>query len=246
MPTILNNAEGQTSGTTVTSANSGGSSGNAFDFVVIGTNMTETFDNGHPAHGVNGYKIALTSTATAITYLEWTSTTWGATVTHVYGAFYFYLAASGIPSTIRLVDFMSGSTLNGRIGCNNTLAGFQFRNSADAVIGTVAGGISANTLYRVEFDVLHGASGAGTLNVYSGDSTSLLHTGGFTATSFGTNFDHIRFGCNTAAFSTTSGDAFVLDDLNVNDVGLPGPGPYGASPRGPIVVDTAVDQAANR
>jgi hypothetical protein len=224
---ILNNAESQASGTTVTQANSGGASANAFDTApVIGANMTLTYDNATPMHGANAFKFALTSTATAITYVEWTSTTFGSALSRFFGAFYFRTNVASIAATIRLVSFLSGGTLVGRLSVVNGNQGFQFRNNADVAIGTISGAIAANTWYRVEFDVTCGASGAGTATVYAGDGTTALNSASFTATSFGTVVDNIRFGFNTAAFSVTAGDFVLLDDLNVNGTGVPGPGPY--------------------
>ena len=225
---LLNNAESQSSGTTVTAGNSGGTDANAFNAVVIGANMTETFNNAHPAHGLNSFKAALTSTATAITYLEWTSVSVGSPVTRLYGAFYFYLAAAAIPSSIRLIQFRNGAGLSAGISCTNGLQGFQFRNNADTAIAPLTGTILANTLYRVEFDITFSATvGTGTLNVYVGDSLTLQGTSSPAATqNFGTQCDGYRAGFCTANFSTTSGDAIFLDDLNLNTTGLPGPGPY--------------------
>lgn len=224
---FIHNAESQASGTTVSAANSSGTDESAFDSVTIGANMALTYDTTNIAHGTRAFKFALTSTATNITYMEWD---WATSQAHVYGAFYFATNVASIASTIRLISFLSNGALVGRIGVVNGNQGFQFRNSADAAIGTISGTISANTVYRVEFDVLCGASGSGTLTVYLGDSTTPLGTASFSATSFGTTINQVRYGANTAAFSTTAGNAFWLDDLNVNAVGVPGPGPYTSGP----------------
>jgi hypothetical protein len=232
---LLNNAESQPSGTTVTLGNSGGTDANAFDERVIGTNMTETFDNAHPAHGTNGFKFALTSTATDVTYVGWTSASIGSAVTRLFGAFYFYLAATAITSSIRLIQFRNGAGLSAGIGCTNGLQGFQFRNSADAAVTPLTGTILANTLYRVEFDITFSATvGAGTINVYLGDSLTVQGTSTPAATqAFGTGFDGFRAGFCTANFSSTSGDAVILDSLNLNTTGMPGPGPYTSGPPPP-------------
>lgn len=231
---ISNNAESQSSGTTVTTGNSGGGGNQAFDLVTIGANMSCTFDSAHPAHGVNGIKFALTSTATAITTVNWTSTSVGTAVSRMLGAFYVYVAASAVASSIRLVQFFNSTTMQAGIGCTNGLQGFQFRNSADAAVAPLTGTITANTLYRVEFDITFStAAGSGTINVYLGDNTGTPQgTSTVTAQAFGASSaaDGARFGFNTAAFSTTSGDAIILDDIYLATSGsLPiGPGPYGA------------------
>jgi hypothetical protein len=54
---------------------------------------------------------------------------------------------------------------------------------------------------------------------------------------FGTQCDGFRAGFCTANFSSTSGDAIILDSLNANTVGVPGPGPYTSTPStGPPLV----------
>src|SRR6266566_5403775 len=145
---LNNNAEGQGSGTTVTTANSGGGSGDAFDEAIIGANMTETFDNGQPAHGANAYKDALTSTATAITYLGWTSTSIGSAVVDLWGRVYIYANRVPATSTVRLIQFFNAATLIGTLGGPASGTGnFQFRGSGDTAIGTGSTAINANTLY---------------------------------------------------------------------------------------------------
>jgi hypothetical protein len=224
---LINNAEAQASGTAVTNANNAGTDADLLDEAVVGTNMTMTFDNAHPAHGTNGFKFALTSTATAVTYAGWTGTQMGSPVTRLFGAFYFYLAATAITSSIRLIQFRDGAGLSAGIGCTNGLQGFQFRNSADAAVTPLTGTITANTLYRVEFDITFSATvGAGTINVYLGDSVTVQGTSTVSTQAFGTQCDGFRAGFCTANFSSTSGDAVILDSLNANTVGVPGPGPY--------------------
>lgn len=222
-----NCAEGGSQGTTVTTSNSGGASFDPFDEAVIGANMAMIFDNAHPAHGGLGYKLSLTSTATAITYLGWTSTSLGAAVATLYGRFYLYSNKVPATSTVRMLGFYNGSTLAGYLGgIQSGLGSMQFRSSANAAIGTASANLSVNTLYRIEFTVTGGASGSGTAKVYAGDSlTTIGADASFSAISFGTTFDHVRLGFCTANFSSTSGDAIWVDDLNVNVVGYPGIGP---------------------
>src|ERR1700689_2217935 len=68
-----NDAEGGTSGVTVTTGNSGGTSGSAFDSVFVGTAATLAFDNSEAAHGLLSYKVA-TGTTSTTSLLEWTTT----------------------------------------------------------------------------------------------------------------------------------------------------------------------------
>lgn len=226
---LLNNAEAQTSGTTITNANTSGTDADLLDEVVIGANMTATFDSTTAAHGTNAFKLALTSTATAVTYVGWSPTAYGTADTHLYGVFYFRTNVTSIASSIRLVSFNNAGTVAAVLGCVNGNQGFQWRTSA-AAVGTISGAISANTWYRVEFDLLTGASGAGTATVYVGDSTTPAGTAVSGTQSFGTTVNNVRYGFTTANFSSTSGDFVLIDSINLNNTGVPGPGPYTAGP----------------
>ena len=231
---LLNNAEETASGTTVTTANSSGTNDNAFQGVTIGANMGLTFDNAHAAHGTNGFKWATSTTSTHITYLEWSGFT---AATRIYGAFYVYITAS-IASSVRLIQFRNGtSTLNCGIFLDSSTNKIGIRSSADAALATTSTAMALNTWMRVEFDFTFNATtGAGTVTLYTGDSTTPNSTVSVSAQNFGTQCDHIRVGCCTANFSSVNGAAFWLDDLNFNDTGVPGPGPYSAS--GPQTVST--------
>jgi hypothetical protein len=219
---LLNNFETGPAGATVSSANSGGPDANAFDGVTIGTNMAATYDNTVSMHGGQSMKIALAAAATAATTAKWTSTSWGAGLAHFQFAIYVRTNVASIASSVRLISFYSGATLVGRLGMVNGNQGFQFRNSADATtsMGAVSGAISANTFYRVEVDVVCGASGTGQCNVYVGDSTTLQGSTSFTGQAFGTVVDEIRFGPDTANFSSTAGDAIWFDGI-ATSAGLP-------------------------
>lgn len=225
---LLNDAESGTSGTTVTTANSGGTNSDAFDNVVPGTNMSITFSNAAAAHETLSYALALTSTATAATYFVYTFPA----QTEISGAWYFRMSV--LPtSSIRHIQFLSGASLIGYIwGPESGTAVMEYRNSAGTLIGTTTSSslFSVNNWYRVEFDVQFGASVPGSLTAYAGDSTTGI-TGGtasFSATSFGTSCDTIYIGITTANYSATSGATLFLDDMNFNSGNvLPiGPGPY--------------------
>jgi hypothetical protein len=224
---LLNNAETAGSGTTIATNNTGGTDANAFDAVVIGASMTATFDNAHPGHGSNAFKIAQTSTTTAATYVEWQPTSFGGAVARLSGAFYWYYVAT-IASSIRLINFRNGAASAGCLGCTNGTQGMQWRNAADSSVGAVSNFNAASTLYRVEFSIwFHPTQGEATVNVFLGNSVTPSVTTTVGNVVFGEKCDGVRIGCTTANFSSTSGDAFWIDDLNFNDTGVPaGPGPY--------------------
>lgn len=228
-PTLLNNFEQPASGTTITTANTGGTDADLLDEAVIGASMTMATDNASPMHGSLAAKLALTGAATAITYTGWSATPWnakfGGALAHFYGAFYFRTNVATVASSIRLVQFRQAGVLLGSIGRSNGTNGFHFRDAADAQAGGISAAVSADTWYRVEFDVICG--GTSNLYVYVGDSITQQGTAAsFAGTIGGTGVDEARLGFNTANFSTTSGDYILLDSLNINNVALPGPGPY--------------------
>lgn len=67
---LTNSAEGLSAGTTVTTGNSGGASGNAFDAVAIGGLATLVADNAQVGNGIMAYKVATGATVTTA-LAEW-------------------------------------------------------------------------------------------------------------------------------------------------------------------------------
>lgn len=248
---LSNNAEGGTSGTTVSTANSGGASGDAWGTPVIGTGMTLTFDNAHAAHGTLAYKVALTSTATAITYLPWPSTQVG-TVTEIWGRLYIWSANLTPPAaSLRLVRFLNAGTAVAGFNVASGTGAIECRSAADALIGTASASsaITASTWMRLEFHYLFNTATGETarVNVYTGDSATINTSATCSAINQGAACNEVRFGANTAAFSSTSGNAFWLDDINVNATGLPGPATAAAAVRpAPVLVRQAVQRTLTR
>jgi hypothetical protein len=104
--TLTNNAEGGTSGTTVTVGNSGGVSGNAFDVVNVGSGATGIFDSTEAAHGGLAYAFATGSTA-ALARVQWMSSM--GTQTQVWYRAYLYFNAYPA-ATVRVVNQDQGVT----------------------------------------------------------------------------------------------------------------------------------------
>src|SRR5215218_2907628 len=85
-----NTLEGGSNGTTITAGNSGGTSGDAFDSVVIATNDSLVFDNAH-AKETLALKAATGASSTG-TYAAWTTTI--GTQTTFWGRMYLYRTAN--------------------------------------------------------------------------------------------------------------------------------------------------------
>lgn len=90
MTTLQNSFTGGTSGTTISAANSGGASGNAFDAVTIGVGCTLTFSNTQAVHG--GLSASSTTPVSASnSIVEWTTSLTGTTVPQIWFRIYAYL-----------------------------------------------------------------------------------------------------------------------------------------------------------
>lgn len=232
---LVNNAESQTSGTTVTTGNSGGTNANAFTTVTTTpANVTLTYSSTHPAHGTNGFLYNQLGATPSITCVEWDSTVLG-TRHRLFITVYGYFTT--LPtSTLRLVKFLNGTTPLGY--CGGPASGtprMQFRNYNDTTVGTSTSvNAAVNTLYRWEIDVTFGPNGTGTVAQFLGDSTTQDGTSGVLSAgqmgaggSASNNQDcnKVQIGMTEANFLTAAG-SFWLDSINVNDSSLPGPGPY--------------------
>lgn len=218
---LYNNAEAQASGTTVTTANAGGTNANAFDGVTIGALATLTFDNTHAMHGTNAFKYTI-GTTNQPTHVIWTGL---GGVTQIWGSVYMFITANPA-STIRMVAFFSGGALLGNLSFPNNGGKFQWKFPGDTSVGTVTGpAFTLNAWNRVEFHVVFNTTtGSGEASMFDGDS--LTNRGGETMTGVntGASCDEVRIGMNAA--STTVSYTWWLDSLNLNATGLPGPGPY--------------------
>lgn len=146
MTVLLNSFEGGTSGTSVSSGNSGGLSGNAFDSVTIGTGATVAYDNTHPAHGFLGCKIA-TSGTSAAALLTW-STSMGSQTTIWYRVDCYFTAN---PSVAARIFRASQTAANLCAGVDITTAGkVQVFDANNTQITISTATIPLNQPFRVE------------------------------------------------------------------------------------------------
>jgi hypothetical protein len=220
---LLNNAEAQTSGTTVTTGNSGGTNADAFTAVTIGGLATLTFDNAHVAHGSNAFKVAI-GTTNQPTFVSWTFPA----VTSLSGAIYNFITATPA-STIRQIAFFSGGALLGNLAAPSNAGVMQWKFPGDTSVGTNNNtALTLNQWNRIEFTVAFSATvGSGTASWFAGDAATQTGTSStMTATNTGASCDEVRIGMNAA--STTVSYSWWIDDINLNTTGVPGPGPYSA------------------
>jgi hypothetical protein len=207
-----NSFEGGTAGTTVSTGNSGGASGTAFDVVTIGSGATLTYTTTEVMHATKA--LALGSVATNTTFVTYN----GFATTQM--AVRFYIRFDTLPGTngpIRLCDIRTSSTSVTRVvmDTSNRLI-FQTSNGT-TTLKTFTTALSANTWYRIEAVSSNGTSGATcNMSYYVGDSGSA--TDSFTTSSANTgvttNITTVQFGQNAGG-----GGAFTLyiDDIAAQD-----------------------------
>src|SRR5438067_677165 len=110
---ISNSAEGGTNGTTVTTGNSGGGSGDAFSAVNIGTTGAVTFDSSASAHGGLSYAFS-TGATSALANGTWSLTSAQATV-----YWRVYIRISGANASQNVIRMTAGGTQSTRVAVNS-------------------------------------------------------------------------------------------------------------------------------
>ena len=213
-PPISNTAEGGSNGVTVSTANSGGTSGTAWDSVSVGTGLT--YDTATKMHGGVGYAFA--APANVIESLQWTTSL--GSQTDIYWRMYMFRSATPLEQQ-RIVRFFNtaGGTEGGRISWHTDGKLYSF-DSTLAVPGASSFTLTANQWLRFEGRILASATvGIIEVKAYVGDNTSAIGTYTRTNVNTLTTIGEIRFGNAVAA---TPG-AFWMDDFTVVTTGYPGP-----------------------
>lgn len=216
-----NNAEGGTHGTQVTSGNSGGASGRAFDSVDTPAGSAITFDNTHPAHGALGYKTVF-PTAAARTAMIWTSASIGS-VPEAWGRGYMYLPA--LPAAGRYITLcvLDHSGVGSCAAVAISDAGKLMVFDANGSIRQSTAAITAAALFRIEWYCLcNAATGIIEAKLFAIPDASVATE---TVTFSGTNTLDLITALPWGPDGSTLGAGFVVhyDDLNFNTRGYPGP-----------------------
>lgn len=161
MTVLVNNFEGGTTGTTITTANSGGSSGNAFDVVTnSGTGAVDIYDTTLAAHGSVSCKVS-TGTSAVQSLNRW-STSIG-TVPQAWFRMYVYFTA--FPAAVtRIMGYATTvGTTCGTIGIG-TNGKVQFFNAGGSAVITTANTVPLNAWCRIE-GLLIGSATAGQMQL---------------------------------------------------------------------------------
>jgi hypothetical protein len=225
-----------TSGTTLTPANTAGVGENAFNAVSVGAGSTGAFSNAHAVHsGLSA--VFTTGTAGNPSYASWT-TSIGSPGT-LYGRAYLYLSASP-RSDDTVIRFMDAGVYGGGIliGSNGQL---RCANTTWQLYGPT---LPAAAWFRLEWKVVAGAAGAGSLTVFyyaAPDTTTVTSTVAdiYGAYCPGGAITEVDFGWPDA---NPSQPAIYFDDLALSGTGYLGPD-ITATPTAPMAdAGGAVDQ----
>lgn len=211
-----NTFEGGTDGTGITSGNSGGASGDAFNTV----SGTADYDNDTPAPlvGAMSAYINAASGSTSSVRLDYTSST------TVYFRFYFY--KTGNPAAVTTLARLFDSGTGGVDLRVNTSGALVFRNAGGTTINTSAA-LASNTLHRIEGRVVHSDTvGRMMLRIFSGTNAHGLAPDleyGDTVSDRDTNAqsDNFRFG--VLSNPSTGGWTAYIDDVELDDADWVGP-----------------------
>jgi hypothetical protein len=236
MPTITNNAEGGTTGTTVTTGNSGAESGTAAASVLINANNAITFDTAAARRGGLGYKFDMGTTNPC--QLTWNLATTIRTVMR------FYYMVTVLPTASDYVAVYRNATIGPATLTLTSANKFNMQNAAGVGISasTATNPIVANTWYRVEIGITKGTTttnGRIEYAYYIGDSTTaeFSYDSGATVNAGTSDIASIRLGRNTAA--TVAGVRYY-DDLVAKDLasGWIGPPSDAVAPAGIASAET--------
>lgn len=231
-PLRNNTAEGQTSGTALTTANSGGGSGDAYDSVSKGVAGTAAFDSAQFMHGVQSYHVTGGSTDTAILIYS------GANNTSA--AIRCYIRFNTLPSSTNDLMVLRNSAGNAAKISISAVNKFTVSDSA-GVVNTFTTVLSTGVWYRIELECTPATSTTGVIagRYFLGDSTTAQDTPFTTSTANAgtTNLTNGRFG--KIAASGVGFDAWFDDTAFFNGTSTPiGPSTTGVPT--PSVVAAAV------
>jgi hypothetical protein len=225
-PSVSNTLDGGTNGTTVTSANSGGASGDAFQLTSVPAGGTLAYDNTLAFSSPNSIKMATGGTVGSA-YVGWT-TALPQTETQMYFGAMMYFTA--LPTTninvVRAVNTGIASSVAAFEIVITTAGNYRVLGANGATIMTSSDVIPLNTWFRVEgfldtntraYEVRYWASAGSTgapTNSSSGTSSIIGSTGWY--------INDVRYGF--ARTSAINIGPFWMDNLGASRSGWIGPG----------------------
>lgn len=209
MTVKVNRFEGGSDETAITTGNSGGDSGDAFDSPV----QNATFDTARASHGSVSGRLSVAGTSSA--HVTW-STTGGTWYTRIY----LYMSAAP-PANLQLIKPMSSTTIRAavRILTGRTV---QISSSALGDLGTSTTVLATGQWHRIEALFTQGgpASGLAVVRIYtSADSTTITETLTASSTTI-SSWDRLRY---AGDFSGAQTYDLWVDGLGASDSDWLGP-----------------------
>lgn len=219
MATVTNTAEGQTSGTGLTTGNSGGGSGDAFGQVSI-TGGTGVYSNLYAAFGTNSYRCTAIATQTVI--LIWQ----GYSVTSMSARYYFQFQSLPTGGDVQLFQFRNSGG-NAMFLQMSTTGQLKVGNTASSLVNVTSAICTASTPYWVETAVIVATSTTGTAKctLHANDGSNTVVGTPYSVTNFNagtTNLTNARFGKPN---SSNALDVFI-DQMTLVDGSSTLIGPY--------------------
>lgn len=221
MTQCTNTFEGGSDTTAITTGNSGGASGTAWDNVI----NAPTYSATQARDTLSG---AIATSASGTKYLTWSTA--GGTITDHYGRAYVYLdigAATNI-NTSRFFEFRNGSGLTAfiRPKASSTARVTEIADSAGSIVAVGSTVWTKNTWVRIEWHIVHSAT-VGTVDVrvyLSPDSSSIDETVSASSLNLRTDNTNIRMGVTTSiANFPVSGGICYFDNVVYGATSWPGP-----------------------
>lgn len=227
---LANTLEGGSDGTTITTGNSGGASGNAFDAVGISATHTLTYENS-PVMSQALCAVNTPGGTSGTAYVQWAPASVGTIGPTVYTRCYWRNIGSFLSNSNRF-QYMEGAASTSH-RCDLQVGGtggspgrFTWVNAAGTSGTLSTNTLSVDTTYRFEcLWTLSTTVGQVVINCYLGDSTTPLETLTSPATQNfgGTTMDTISWG-NVATSVTSSTQAPAgYDGLAIGTTGYFGP-----------------------
>jgi hypothetical protein len=213
-----NTAEGGTNGTAVTTANSGGTSGDAWTDV----KNTWTFSNAQAASGTLSYQCSQVAGTGASVMWDFSS----APLTTHYGRLYLYMTAFATQSHPIFKGLTAGFTSDSWRVDLTASGQVRIRDGAGTALATSTQTITTGAWWRFEWKVVC-SSGTGTtdgqitVNVYSGNSTTVSFS--VSSTSANTETTSMSYFQAGPALSSPTVPTMYYDELVIDNASFPGP-----------------------
>lgn len=222
-PPLTNTLEGGTNGVEITSANSGGGSGDAFSTTTEGVEGSPFFNSTQKRDALS-MRINYASAPAATLFAQFGGL--GSITTAVYFRAYLFLPATPgnnnfYPFGVRTSADASSAIL--RILSTGSGGFIQGRDASNSNLGDGAVAVALNQWVRIEFRVVSSTTvGEFEWRLYNtADSSSITDSLSSTGAVLGANTDRINIGCNVTA--PVQPFTVYYDDLAVSTTGWIGP-----------------------